>query len=722
MGSALGDTAMTFKAWLLASGVGLALVSPSAAQTAQQSETDQQAAAVAELVIYGHADKPTNAAIGFDLTPRETPQSITAITEQQIEDQALSNVSDVLAFATGISAKAVDRGRNTLSARGFEITNFQIDGAPFQTGNIGFDETSTAIYERVEIVRGSTGLLNGAGQPSASVNLIRKHADSMARRGELSLEGGTWNRLAGTLDVSTPLNADGSVRGRVVAQAYRQDAFVALEETQGYVLYGIVDADLGERTRLSVGGAYQKDERSGVLWGQLPYWFSDGSRTNWDRSTTTAARWNQWDTSDQTAFVMLNHEFESGWKLRGDVGYHRQIENSKLIWTYDLPDPVTGQGMSAYPYWYDSRPRQWNAGLMAQGPVNLFGREHELVAGAMYNHLKGGWTNRDPISPVAAVGDFFDWDGSYPEPTWGPRYDLSDQGVTEQYAGYAAARLNLADNLNVILGGRLSYWERNEQVATYTPAAYTIRHDGIFTPYAGAIYDITGNLSAYASYTSIFQPQTARDRNGDYLDPVTGDAYEAGLKADFLDGRLFASLAVFRVEQDNVAEPDPGFLVPGTLDPASRPAKGTVAKGYELEVSGKITPNWDVNLGWTDYSARDAQGADVVAHHPRRMLKLATVYDLHDWVEGLRVGGSLRWESRPPQTAVNPGSGVTERVGQPAYTVVNLMAEYQLNERVSAQVNVNNLFDKTYFNNNAWFAGYVFGEPRNARVTLRYSF
>lgn len=711
---------MTFKAWLLASGFCVALVSPSAAQTARQS--DDEGAAVEELVIYGHADKPTNAAIGFDLTPRETPQSITAITEQQIEDQALSNVSDVLAFATGISAKAVDRGRNTLSARGFEITNFQIDGAPFQTGNVGFDETSTAIYERIEIVRGSTGLLNGAGQPSASVNLIRKHADSMARTGEFSLEGGTWNRLAATLDVSTPLNADGSIRGRVVAQAYRQDAFVDLEETQGYVLYGIVDADLGERTRLSVGGAYQKDERSGVLWGQLPYWFSDGSRTNWDRSTTTAARWNQWDTSDQTAFVMLNHEFESGWKLRGDLGYHRQVENSKLIWTYDLPDPVTGQGMSAFPYWYDSRPRQWNAGLMAQGPVNLFGREHELVVGAMYNHLKGGWTNRDPISPVAPVGNFFNWDGSYPEPTWGPRYDLSDQGVTEQYAGYAAARLNLADNLKVILGARLSYWERNEQVATYTPAAYTIKHDKVFTPYAGAIYDITANLSAYASYTSIFQPQTSRDRTGDYLDPVTGDAYEAGLKADFLDGRLFASLAVFRVEQDNVAEPDPGFLVPGTLDPASRPAKGTVAKGYELEVSGKITPNWDVNLGWTDYSARDASGANVVAHHPRRMLKLATVYDLHDWVEGLRVGGSLRWESQPPQTAVNPGSGVTERVGQPAYTVVNLMAEYQVTERVSAQVNVNNLFDKTYFNNNAWFAGYVFGEPRNARVTLRYSF
>ena len=72
--------------------------------------------------------------------------------------------------------------------------------------------------------------------------------------------------------------------------------------------------------------------------------------------------------------------------------------------------------------------------------------------------------------------------------------------------------------------------------------------------------------------------------------------------------------------------------------------------------------------------------------------------------------------------AVNPGTGLTEKVGQPAYTVVNLMAEYRIDEHVSAQLNLNNAFDETYFNNNAWFAGYVYGEPRNARVTLKYAF
>lgn len=709
---------MSWKAGLLAGGVSLVLA---AQATAQEAPT--QTSMVEELVVYGHADQQTNAALGLDLTPRETPQSITAITEQQIEDQALSNVSDVLAFATGISAKAVDRGRNTLSSRGFEITNFQIDGAPFQTGNVGFDETSTAIYERVEIVRGATGLLNGAGEPSASINLIRKHAESTELTGDLKFEGGTWNRFGVTGDVSFPLNAAGTVRGRIVAQGYTQDGFVDLETSKGYVFYGVIDADLGERTTLSLGGAHQRDERSGVMWGQLPYWFSDGTRTSWDRSKTTGTDWNQWDTEDQTAFVMLKHGFANGWSLRADLGYHRQVENSKLLWISGYPDPVTGLGMDAGGYWYDSRPRQWNAGLMVQGPFSLFGREHELVAGAMYNHLRGGWTNQDPTPGWGPAPNFLTWTGaSYPAPTWGPRYEMSGKGTTKQTAAYAAGRLNLTDSLTVILGGRISSYERDEELTVYTPAAYAISQDNIFTPYAGAVYDLTESLSLYASYTSIFQVQTARDRNGDYLDPLEGDAYEAGLKGEFLGGRLLASAAVFRVEQNNFAVPDPGFFVPGTADPASRAAQGTVSEGYEIEISGQILPQWEVNLGWTTYEAQDANGVDVVAHHPRQMLKLATVYDLEDVVPGLRVGGSLRWESRPPQIATNPGTGLDERVGQPAYAIVGLMAEYQINDRISAQLNINNVFDKRYFSNNAWFAGYIYGEPRNVRVTLDYAF
>ncbi|WP_158500052.1 TonB-dependent siderophore receptor [Sphingopyxis macrogoltabida] len=677
-----------------------------------------------EIVVYGRGEEDNTLATGLSLSPRQTPQSISVITREQIEDQGAVNIADVLSYTTGVSVKAVDRGRNMLAARGFEISNFQLDGAPFATGNIGLEENSSALYDRVEVIRGANGLMQGLGEPSATINLVRKHADSRSLTGSFELEAGSWGRMAATGDVTVPLTSDGSVRGRFVAQYYTQESFVDLEKSDGYLFYGVIDADLGDSTRVSVGASYQRDNRDGILWGQLPYWYSDGSRTNWPRPKTTGARWNLWDTVEKTAFLTIEQRLGSDWTLRGDVSYHQQFEESKLLWTDGYPDPVTGAGINPWAYWYESKPEQWHGSATVKGGFDLFGQRHELIVGGMYSHLKTGWTNRDPdAASVAPIEDFNEWDGNvYPEPTWGPRYDMSGIGTTEQYAVYGATRLQLGARLKLIAGGRLSWYKRSEEVALYTPEAYTIRHNHRFTPYAGLVFDVTDNLSAYASYTSIFNPQTAKDRNGDYLPPLEGANYEAGLKGEWLDGRLRASAAVFRIEQDNFAVVDFPHKVPGTQDPAFRPAMGTVSKGYEAELAGEILPGWDLNLGWSEFSARDIDGLAVQAHHPRRVLRMATRYDFGGALDGLSLGGSLRWESTPPKTATNPATDEIVAVGQPAYLLVNAMARYALGEHVELQVNVNNLFDKRYFNNNLWFDGYVYGEPRNVRATIRFGF
>jgi len=714
----------SFRLGLLAAA---ALAGPAFAQDnssgRQEAKETKAEADDAAIVVYGSGIDRNSAATGLDLTPRETPQSITIITREQIDDQAATTVADVLEYTTGLSVKRVDRGRNLLSARGFDITNFQLDGLPFTTGNVGLEETSTAIYERIEVIRGATGLLQGAGEPSASINMVRKQADARRFTGEISIEAGSWDRFAAMVDLGAPLTADGAVRARFVAEAHTQDAFIDLESSKGITLYGVIGADLGPGTRLRAGASYQRDERDGVMWAQLPYWYSDGSIAEWPRSRTTGADWNEWDTVEKSAFLSIEQELGAGWLLRGDVSYFRQTEDSKLIWLWGNPDSDTGVGMDVWPYWYLAKPKQWSANLQVKGDYHLFGRRHELVVGAMYNHLKSGWTNRDPDpATVAPVGDFGAWDGSYPEPGWGPRYRMSGFGTTEQTAAYGVTRVHLLDPLKLIVGARLSSWTRDEEEALYTSARYRIEHENVFTHYAGVILDLTGFLSAYASYTSIFNPQTARDRNGRYLDPLEGANYEAGLKVDLLDGRLRASGAVFRIEQDNFPVPDDGHFIPGTTDVASRPVKGVVAKGYELEMQGQPLPGWDISAGWSHFKARDPFGTDVQAHQPRRVFRLATKYEFGGVLDGFSLGGSLRWESRPPQTAENPATGETEPVGQKAYALVNLMAAYDLTERLTLQLNVNNVFDKTYYNTNSWFGGYIYGEPRHARLALRYGF
>lgn len=675
------------------------------------------------VTAYGRTDEPT-AATGLRLSPLETPQTISVITQQQIQDQAFNSINDALDFTVGISKKDVDRGRSSISARGFEVQNFQLDGAPFVNGNVGFGETSTAQYERVDLVRGAAGLMHGAGDPSAVVNLIRKHATEREFAGDIRLEAGSWDRFAATVDIQSPLNSAGTVRARGVAQAYKQDGFVNLEKKKGLLLYGVIDADLGDRTTLSVGASYQRDERDGIMWAQLPYWYSDGPRTDWSRSKTTAADWGHWNTTEISAFATLKHDLGGGWNIRGDLGYHKGLENSKLLWLEGVPDSVTGAGMSTSGYWFKADPEQWHGSIQANGPFTLLGGEHELAVGAMASRVNGGWTNRDPVA-IDPMTDFNAFDGTQiAEPLWGDRY-ISDHGNTTQSAVYASTRLSLVDGLKLIAGGRLSYTKRNELGATPAIPDYSVSSKGVFTPYVGLIYNLTDNLSAYASYTSIFKPQTYyRDRNGRFLDPVEGSSYEIGLKALLLGGKLLATASAYRIEQDNLGVRDGILLVPGTATPAYIGAKGVVAKGYELEVVGKITPQWDVSAGWSDYSAKDADGVDVLNFQPRRAFNFATKYAFTGTLGGLSLGGAVKWESRPPVTGDDPAiAGVDATpIGQPAYAIANIMARYEFSEAVSLQLNIDNLFDRRFYSGNGWFPGFVYGEPRNGRVTLKYSF
>ena len=133
------------------------------------------------------------------------------------------------------------------------------------------------------------------------------------------------------------------------------------------------------------------------------------------------------------------------------------------------------------------------------------------------------------------------------------------------------------------------------------------------------------------------------------------------MKALLLDGQILATATVCRIEQDNLAVPDPGQVVRGTSNPAYRAAKRPVAKGYALEVVGKITLQWEVSVGWSDYSAKDADGAQVLAHQPRRVFNFSTRYDFIGTPDGLSVGGAFKWESRPPVTAHNPRTGSPNR-------------------------------------------------------------
>ncbi|HEY9272198.1 ferric-rhodotorulic acid/ferric-coprogen receptor FhuE [Achromobacter sp.] len=652
------------------------------------------------------------AATGLTLSLRETPQSVSVVTRQRIDDQNLRSLDEVMGNVVGVQVVSEDTDRTDFWSRGFYIDSLQYDGVPTTIGlsMYGESDNDSFIYDRIEVVRGATGLMTGAGNPGASINLVRKHANSREFTGMVSAGAGSWNQYRGAVDMSTPLNQEGTVRARMVALYQGRDSYIDLYHANKKVFYGVIDADLTPSTRLSVGADYQDKRPRGSTWGSLPVVFSDGTPTDWRRSKTTAADWTYWHTTNQTVFATLEHRFANDWEVKADWSQRKSKYDAKLLYLYGDLDRVTGTGLATLPGYWNSYAQQTSLDLQATGPFSLFGRKHELVVGAMRSRYGEDFYRYGfDRATLADTGNFYEWDGSYAQPAW-TEASLRDT-VTHQRGVYAAARWSLTDGLTAITGGRYATWE--------SKAPTRDQKDSQFIPYAGLVVDLNDTYSAYASYTDIFQPQDNRDSSGNYLDPVQGQNYEVGLKGEYLDGRLNASVALFKVKQSKVAVLDGDKLVPGTPDQAYKTADGVTTKGIELEVSGQLAQGWNAYAGGTYYASRDAQGVSVNPERPRAVARLFTTYRLPGEWSRLTVGGGVNWQLSS-YSEVSAGDNMVT-VKQKAYAIYNLMARYDFNSRLSAQLNLNNLFDKKYYLGGVGNQVY-YGEPRSVFVNLTAKF
>jgi len=665
---------------------------------------------------------PSRTATPLGLGLRDTPQSVTVVTQQRVEDQKLRTITDVLNNATGVSVNQYETHRAQFNARGFDINALMIDGVPTtwdQPWSSGEIFSSLATYDRVEIVRGATGLTTGSGNPSAAVNMVRKRAASKTFTGTAELDIGNWNQRRGMVDLSTPVNDAKTVRLRVVGEHAERDSWVDRLSDKNQTLFATLEADLTPDTLLTAGVGYQKTKARGPMWGGLPLWYSDGTPANWSRSKSAAADWTRWDTTHQTYFASLQHRFANDWRIKLSYNRSERKADSYLLYLSGAPDRTTGLGMDTFAGSYDVKTTQDDVAVQADGPFELLGRRHELAFGYVYANQKFNADARAADPAGAPAPDFDAWNGSFPEPGWGTP-TFYENGTTTQQALYGVARFNVTDPLKVIVGARVTNYRKKGDVSY--ASAYRLKHDGEVTPYAGVIYDLNDKYSLYASYTDIFLPQNARDVTGRYLDPVVGKAMETGIKGEFLDGRVNASASVFHIKQNNLAQQTTD-TVPGTNPPeaAYRAVDGATSKGFELEVAGELAPDWNLAAGYTHFRARDADGADVNSLYPRQLFRLFTTYRLPGAWNGLTVGGGLNWQGKTYTYAPHP-LGTIEKVEQKDYALVNLMARYEINKRLTAQLNINNLFDKKYYGMFAAYNQLTYGAPRNVTVSLKYKF
>jgi iron complex outermembrane receptor protein/outer membrane receptor for ferric coprogen and ferric-rhodotorulic acid len=661
----------------------------------------------------------TNTATRLALSLRETPQSVSVVTRQKMDDQNIQNLDDVARTTTGLTYTKTGTERSTYYARGFEVTDLQFDGLPSSISEpYSLDAMSTsnmAIYDRVEIVRGANGLLQGTGNPSAAINLVRKRPTRDFRL-SAELGAGSWDNYRAQLDVSGPLSDNGHLRGRAVAYYNTANSFRDAASRDNQLLYLIGEADLSDDTVLTLGFTSQQDRNDGYDWGGLNT-RADGSFYPLSRSTSLAGKWAYLDKTNYNLFGDLTHYFDNDWKLT--LAWNSLWSDSNFLSSY--PARTTGDNFRLPISKTDYDDQQLGLDLFATGPYQLFGREHQLMLGA--NSRRDDFDYRIHNASNTPTVNITDFDRSQivaPDINYGSvgRYDNTrkEQGL------YAATRLSLSDPLSLIVGTRVS-WSDYEISNPTSSDRY--REKGRLIPYAGLVYDLDKRHSLYASYTQIYKTQSSYGEGNKLLDPIEGENYETGIKGEYFDGRLNTSLALFQADLLHMAEAIDGPRVCGPTGAGVCYREGGKVRnrGFEVEVSGMPLPDWNVSLGYTysdpEYIGGASKGDDYNTRLPRRLLKVSTDYRLPGALSQWRVGGDVFSQSETYTSAA------AYDIHQGGYTLVNLHTNYQVTRQLELQYNLNNVFDKVYYQSiptsNNW-GGLFYGEPRNFAVTARYSY
>lgn len=667
----------------------------------------------------------SSSATKLNLSLRETPQSITVMTRQRMDDQDLTNLNEVVQNTPGMTIRRTGPERSTYYARGFALDNIMYDGLPtsLDSSQLSQDLLSAdmAMYDRVEVVRGATGLMQGAGSPAASVNLIRKRP---TREFQASLEGsmGSWDRYRTDLDVAGPLTENGTLRGRLVSAYQTQNSFRDVLENERSLFYGIVEADLNEDTTLTLSASRQQDNNNGNGWTGLPVGF-DGSDLHLSRSTSLSSDWEYWNKTSTSVYAALEHMLDQGWKL--NLSATRTWADLDMLGTYILGRPATrtyDQFVGAGDY----RETQNSFDASASGPFRLMDRDHELVVGA--SHRRVVFNGDVPTNILLKSNiDIHNWDsGAIPEVAEQAKYGWQNTNAKLNSA-YATTRLSLADPLKLILGGRLDWYE-NITTAPYRNTETQLKVTRHVTKYAGLIYDLDEQHSLYVSYTDIFKPQSFFDTAGSLIEPITGKNYELGVKGEYFDGALNASAAIFQLDQENRAKAiTDQSLCPSYPTRSCYEAAGKVrSKGIELEVQGQLTPNWQLGAGYTFAQAKYVKDANAANEGrlfdtdiPRHLFKLSTSYTLPGELNQWRIGSSLYRQNRIYNR------GATYMVEQDAYTLVDFMLGFKPTEHIDARLNLNNAFNTKYYNSlssSVTVPSNVYGEPRNLMLSVKYTF
>ncbi|MEJ0037947.1 MAG: TonB-dependent siderophore receptor [Gammaproteobacteria bacterium] len=721
----------------------------------------------------------TSSALGIaSKTPqsmRETPQSVSVITQQRMRDQNLNDFNSMMNQATGVSIVTNNSSVDPVYySRGFVVNRIQIDGGPpLRTGSTYYPQIDMAMFDHVEILRGADGLFNGYGDPGGVVNLTRKRP---LDHSQVTVEGqsGSWSNYRAVIDGTAPLGFDGRLRGRAVMSYEDRDFFYDIANENHTLAYGILEMDVTPDTLASVGVNFTKQDSIPFQNG-LPR-YDNGDDMKLPRGTCLCFEWNRWSIDTKDAFAQLEQHFGTNWSAKLNLTRTEQVNHRKYGFLISRVNPVGNQGSYVNGNMYDYFSLQTLLDFTLNGAIDLFGHRQELVVGTNYaKNSMDGYTNYPSLFSANVPIDPLHFDPknpAYAEPAT-PHFSTHYLTYyTTQRVSYANVRLTPFTPLHLITGVRYSSYDSVTSSDSYDPrtgvtqrsplSAWT-GHNVSWPPTYSMVYDVTKTLSAYASYTDIYV-SSAYDlqESGSPVEPVTGSNVEAGLKFEGLGGRLNGSIAGYRIEQKHypvLLGYGPYTSTNGQLPDGihrccySSGNRVNLSQGFDAEVSGELTRGWQASAGYT-FNENVTKGSDAYARNytgplkplvslsPKHMLKLWSSYQFQggEYLRRVNVGGGVNSQTKSYVSgsncvAYNYG---TDANGNPTatckqatpfdftqgfYAVFSARVAYQIDSRWNAALNINNVADRVYYQTvGQTTVGNWYGEPRNYMLTLRGRF
>lgn len=669
-----------------------------------QSATDIE---TAQGPVQGYRATRSASATRTDTSLHETPQSISVVTREAVEDIGATRLQDALDYAGGVGRanNFGGQGLTTFTVRGFTTGEFYRNGFPINRGYPNMPDAST--IERLEVLRGPATTLYGRGDPGGTFNVVSKQP--LAERSvTLGSQLNDQGMKRGTLDASGPLDEEGRFAYRLNVVGEGGDTFRDHVETERYGVTPVLSWQVDDATRITFEGDFMRNNAP-----------LDRGLTRYPNQAGTASRdtffgeknVGKLHNDNNMAQIRFDHDLNADWKLGGGI----QILDGSL-----KGDAIEANGLAADGRTlgrnFNYRKLEWtdrDVQLNVTGHFATGAFDHTLLAGVEYEDYDyRSIIQRSSGAVNAYTIDIFD-------PVYGTarpaltRTTTHDKENLKTYAAFVQDQVALTERMKLLAGVRFERFEHDYD--TFGVGVPFTNSDNAVTPRLGLTYDLTDTVAVYANTARSFKPNTGASRLGGGFKSEEGKSYEVGVKWEALDRQLSVDAALYQIEKQNVLTTDP-------VDSTFSVAAGEVrSRGLDLNVVGNLTPEWRVMGSYAYVDAEVTKDNTLrtgtrLLNIPQQTFSLLNVYEFQDGaLRGLGLGAGGRYvDQRAGQTANTAFS-------MDSYTVFDLLAFYKVNEHIKLNLDLKNVFN-TEYEEGAFGNVYAYpGAPRTVQVGIAYT-